>query len=341
MGKRLNQTKASIDDASSDVDLDISDEDGNVLVRFANGHVQTALFNSATAFNNYYTKAQIDAAIAARTAPAKLKVLVIGNSFSCDSFSYLPFILKENYGIDIELWVMYYGGAYTAQIASNYTSLSCIRYSIDTSQPSYAWATQNGVTPHAAVTAQTWDLIVLQQGSAKSYDLTNYTASVKSLIQSIQADCDYQVKLGWNINHIGTTHFTAQDKSNWQNVLNCCKIQPAAVVFPYGTAVYNAMDVFSDKGTYGYMTYDEAGHLQEGMPCYLAALANIQALFDEYYPTLHLSVIGDAFTPDSAKRMGGEQAHGTMLTMTADERLICQTAAVVANRDKFNVNPVQ
>lgn len=325
-------------------DLEIADENGYVLVRLADGHIETANFDSRNAggnvdLSNYYTKSEVNSLISQSgggTVRPTLKILVIGNSYSCDAFSYLPFILKDSFGIDIELGVYYRAGATTANYVDKYTQRNSddVYFSIKTATQS-SWSTSSTHTPHTAVTSDTWDMIVLQQGSASSYDISNY-ASVQALYNLIKADAQYDFVLGWNINHIRVNQFGTNNE-NWQNVLDCCKLQPSTFVFPYGTAIFNVMEKYKDiPSTGAYLMYNN--HLNEGLPCYLAAIANIQAIFDRYYPGL--SVLGDTFEPNTTQRMGGSQAHGNIYEMSADNRYVCQCAAILANKDKFNVNPI-
>lgn len=335
-------------------DLEFADENGNVLLRIADGHIQTANFDSREPGSstpvdlaNYYTKSQVytksevDSRIAAAgggggTTPASpLKILVLGNSFSCDAFSYFPFILKDNYGINVELGIFYKGGATTANYVSHYTEIdSGIYYSINTASQS-AWSISTNKTPQDAVKLKTWDMIVFQQGSDASFTISNY-ASVRELYNLVKADAAYNFILGWNINHLGVANFGTNNE-NWQKVLDCCKLQPATFVFPYGTAIFNLMNKYYNVGNAGYLLYNK--HLQEGMPCYLAAIANVQAIFDRYYP--NLSVLGNTFVPNTSQRLdGGLQAHGSIITMDAEQRYMCQCSAILANKDKFNVNEI-
>lgn len=332
------------EDNSNDSDLEFADEDGNVLLRLSDGHIETSNFDSREAggtvdLSNYYTKSEVNALIGggSSTPVSPLKILVIGNSYSCDSFSYLPFILKDSFGINIELGVYYRGGATTDDYLEKYTQnkYDDVYFSINTATQS-SWSTySSSYTPQTAVLSNTWDMIVLQQGSASSYDISNY-ASVQALYNRIKADAPYDFVLGWNINHIRTNQF-GENNENWKNVLGCCKLQPATFVFPYGTAIFNVMEKYKDiPSTGAYLMYNN--HLNEGLPCYLAAIANIQAIFDRYYPGL--SVLGDTFEPNTTQRMGGSQAHGNIYEMSADNRYVCQCAAILANKDKFNVNPI-
>lgn len=330
-------------------DLEFADSNGNVLMQMKDGHIKTKNFDSRTSggsqadLSNYYTRqqtysrSQVDAMISG-TAPARaLKILVLGNSYSCDSFSYLPFILKESYGIDIVLGVYYRGGAATDDyVDSGYTarSGSDVYYLIDTSTDS-SWNTDSSITPQNAVKSNTWDMIVLQQGSADSYTLSKY-ASVKTLYGLIKADANYDFILGWNINHLRSSQF-GTNKANCKTVLDLCKLQPATFVFPYGTAIFDIMDKYKNiPSSNAYMMYNN--HLNEGLPCYAAAITNVQALFDRFYPGL--SVLGNPFVPVDGKRMGGSQIHGYIISMDADDRYLCQQAAILANKDKFNVNPI-
>lgn len=77
----------------SGVDLEITDSGGNSLVKFANGHIQTSLFNSSN--------------ISVDDTAKPLKILFISNSFGCDAFAYLP-MLCAKHNITVTLGIAHY-----------------------------------------------------------------------------------------------------------------------------------------------------------------------------------------------------------------------------------------
>ena len=123
----------------ANTDLDIADEYGDVLVRFANGHVQTKNFNSreikiivdnaefadlnvadesgnvvlSVADGHIRTK-NFDSSNIELDKYAKkktIKYLAIGNSVNQDPACYIPYLLRKLYGddIDFEIGVAYHG----------------------------------------------------------------------------------------------------------------------------------------------------------------------------------------------------------------------------------------
>jgi hypothetical protein len=198
---------------------------------------------------------------------------------------------------------------------------------------------------------------VLQQASGSSYTASNYS-NVGSLVSKILADATNEdVIIGFSINHLGPDQFLSSgdvDNGNRQAVLNCIKtvVETASnhigFVFPYGTAIGAIQDKYKDMADW--MTYTttvsgqlyRSGHLNEGFPCYAAALANLQALFERFYPKY--SVLGDVFIPDTTHTV---QEHGTPVGVPGDlaewlsDSRVAQFAAMTANRNKFKINPVK
>lgn len=357
---------------ASPADFEIADENGNVLVRFENGHIKTENFDSssipayavdqALAANSTnpvenrvvtnalgskadsvttYTKTQVDNIVVAGQAP--LKVLVIGNSYSCDSFGLVPFILK-NYGIDIMIGIAYKGGASISQHVSYYNTANAYwYYSINTGNGDTSWAKQTNVKLHDKVIAVDWDIIVMQESHAAS--TTSETSEtpapfseVPTLIGKILDDMSKPVMFGWNINH------TAYECDQQTRVLDNCKAtidaNPIDIVFPYGTAVFDGRtnQTLAAIGDGGNLWNSDKLHLQEGLPVYLANLANVQALFKKFYP--RFCVMGDTFVPTVAYRFGDIQDHGEITGVTDANRRLAQKCAVMANKFNFDIKNI-
>lgn len=76
------------------------------------------------------------------------------------------------------------------------------------------------------------------------------------------------------------------------------------------------------------------------MPCYLAALANTQTLFNKFYP--QYSVYGDTLRPtdalDDTWHIQGQ--NGNCVGVTEANCRLAQICAIVANRYNFEIKTI-
>ena len=308
-------------------DLDIADGNGNVLARFYNGHIKTKYFDSS----------QIN------IGERKLKICVIGNSYSCDSFMYVPFILK-NYGIDIELGIYYRGGASLQnQIDEWLTGNSSSFYYIDTTTMT-AWTASSNATPYNAVRYKQWDIVVIQQSSTDSVTASTFQAA-RELEELILDNVGRTIVFGWNINinrASSGSDYTAIANTILDNIEATCKREPIDIIFPYGTAIFNARTnaTLDAIGAGGDLWASDKVHLQEGLPCYIAALANVQALFNRYYP--QFSVMNDTTRPTAANitAWNVQGQNGSSVGVTEANCRLAQICAVLANKFNFEITTI-
>jgi len=346
-------------------DLEFSDESGNVLVRFSNGHVKTKNFDSSNIptsssspdLSGYQTKLvsgtniktinglsilgsgnlQITGSGSSQSSTSSslhLKVLIIGNSYSNDSWMYVPPILKT-YGITISVGICYRAANYTEREVTDYNATEHYFYYIDTRSMT-AWTRASGKTIRECVKYCEWDIITLQQSSSKSVTLSNYNPSVANLISLIKADCSKPFMLGWNINHTRST--SDQPSSVLTNCKSMYDTKPISIVFPYGTAIFDARknSTLAAQGTGGNLWYSDGVHLQDGIGCYIASLAVIQALFDKFYP--HLSVLNDQTRPTDAWTSSWNMVETVGCTgVTEANCYLAQQCAIMANKNKFSI----
>lgn len=264
----------------------------------------------------------------------KLKILVIGNSYSNDSFMYLPFILK-NYGIDIELGIYYRAGGTLKNHVDEWNSANQPLYNIDTAIQT-TWQTTSGKTPKTAVEFKDWDIIVLQQSSEASVKLETFEPYARNLIQLINgARSGKPYKLGWNINinrKASGSDYESIAKTILSNIKATIDKEPISIIFPYGTAIFLSrkdatIGNISDGG-YGWAS--DYVHLQEGLPCYIASLANVEALFRVFYP--QFSVMGDITRPTQANisAWAVKEQNGSSVGITDVNCFLAQLYAVRA-----------
>ena len=104
MGKELNDKISEGSLPTTDIenaDLEFQDGEGNVLVRFANGHIQTKNFDSSEGGGG-----------SGGGASQSLKILFFGNSLTQDAIAYLPLLLNEIApNLDYTIYNWYNGGA--------------------------------------------------------------------------------------------------------------------------------------------------------------------------------------------------------------------------------------
>ena len=328
---KINQVNIKCSNNSTDADLNIMDESGNIILQLAGGHIRTKNFDSS------------DAAKSGQ----HLKICIIGNSYTADSWMYLPFILK-NYGITIEVGC-YIRSSGTLQNAVNEwstgaSSVSSAFYYINTKTQT-SWQTISlSASPQMATRYTNWDIMVLQQGSEASVDYSTYSYA-RQLEGLILDNVGKPVKFGWNINHnraSSGSDYEAVGNTILSNISRVCEKEPMSMIFPYGTAVFNARtnQTLAAIGAGGNLWYSDMVHLQEGLPCYIANLANVEAIFREFFP--HLSVMGDITRPTAANisAWAVKSTNGTSVGVTEANCRLAQICAVLANNYIFEIKTI-
>lgn len=358
-------------EADGNGDLDISDDAGYVLGRFENGHFRTKNFYSG----NIYTKSEVNTALTIKqdkltsgtniktingnsllgsgnietnTTPLHLKLVVIGNSYSADSFMYLPFILL-NYGITIELGVYHRGGASLQNQVDEWTTGngSASFWFINTKTQTSWQVISSNYSPKQAIDYKTWDIITIQQGSIASVDYSNYTTAARSLINLITDEVSYPYTLAWNINinrDSSGSDYTAISNQILTNINNICQREPVNIIFPYGTAIFDARtnNTLNAIGAGGSLYASDKVHLQEGLPCYIAAITNVQTLFNRYYPNLSVlnDSVGATITQSVIDGWGVKGQQETCVGISASNCRLAQICAILANRFNFEIKTI-
>lgn len=319
-------------------DLNVGDANGNILLQLADGGIKTKNFDSADLTSRVATlESKTDSSL------RHLKVLVIGNSYSQDSWCYLPFMLK-NYDITISVGISCIYGSSLQTHATSWTSNSATFYYIDTRTDS-AWKTIGTYSSENIVKYTDWDVILLQQQSTASVTASTYQPYAHTLVGYILDAATKPVKIGWNININPASagdDYTAIAKQILANIKTVTDAEPVNFIAPYGTAVFNARtnETLAAIGDGGNLWASDKLHLQEGLPCYLANLTSMQALFDMFYPWL--SVLGEPTRPTQTmiNTWGVPGQNGTCTGVSDEACRLAQYCAVAANKDKFNITTI-
>ena len=197
----------------------------------------------------------------------KLRILMIGNSFSDDTSEYAPQILK-NLGYEFEVGNMFIGGC---SISSHYSNLLANNakydfryYNGDKWDYNYGGVKQ---TLEYAIKFKDWDIITFQQASGDSGLSTTY-GDLSWLVDSVQRratnpNVKFFFNMTWayqqNSTHSAFPRYDSNQITMYNAILSAVDKSVDMRVIPNGTAIQNARTTFvGDNLTRdGYhLTYD-------------------------------------------------------------------------------------
>lgn len=222
-----------------------------------------------------------------RTQKEKLNILIIGNSFSRDAFSYVPAIMKDVYpSIQVEMEILYKGGkALDAHWNSINNSLN--DYILDSwDREKEKWIIRENVLADSVISSGIWDLLILQEGSSKAHSyqatqpyISQIVSHVKDILPNIKVA--YMINPAWAEGYEKLYEYSSIDVwsmfvSVAQQLIDKDDVQ---YVIPCGTGIQNArLTYFDAMGDFGHLSYD-GRHLQEGLPCFIDACTATESLF--------------------------------------------------------------
>lgn len=268
-------------------------------------------------------------------------VCVLGNSYSCDAFSYVPFILKE-YGITSNIHIYYRSGCSLSNLFREWDSVQYTHYYIDT-RTSNRWSTGEPLNPAQMLGTEKWDIVSLQQSSQQVCVEESYYPYVSEIINRITTLCPYEHDLAWfmAINRADNSNI----EGNLQTQKKIVEQYPFTMVLPVATAVFDCQNNTSlnSIGDWpdGRLYCSDGVHLQEGLPCYIAALAVTQAILDRFFP--EASVLGNTLRPNQEwiRTVNGIAPNGLPIGVTEGNCVLAQKAAILANRHVFEVVAIE
>ena len=184
------------------------------------------------------------------------KIFCIGNSYSDDSVRYIPEVL---YGLNQNNFVIanvYIGGAPLELHAQN--------IAIDAPAYEYRkfkgeWTNTPKVSILQALMDEDWDLVVLQQQSAKAGVSQSYSPYLQQIIEYVKEHCP-KAKIAFNMTWAYPSYskcgafeiFDCSVKKMYESIASVMtsRIEPNfdfSFVIPTGTALQNARTVIEDK----------------------------------------------------------------------------------------------
>ena len=284
-----------------------------------------------------------------------IRVLVIGNSFAQDSFAYVPFILNnvlKNVECNIQIGIYFIGSASLKDHWINYCRGefgSCEETTSNIYVPSDGKATlylyndrtankwsSSSVILSDVIGNYDWDIVALQQVSNETWLYDTFQPYYNRLAKVINAKSKNKaVKICFNMAH----------KMNGGNYSGTCTVAQQLLedtmtefVFPYGTAVENAMTTkLKDLNYVGSRMTGDDHHLQEGIPCQIAAYCVAQKILEIYQP--QLSVFGDITRCDAAWAVGKAipGPNGDYIGISDENCFIAQVCAIQAVKHPYTI----
>lgn len=220
-----------------------------------------------------------------------LNILALGNSFACDAYSYVPYVLQQSMPFeDVYFGILYHGAG---SLMNHYNNHMVNKEPYDTYYNFNAtgnWHAMGGnvASVDSILTSRDWDIVLLQQFSDQSRNYYYYQPYFNNLVDSIKSKVP-GAHIGWLINPSYADGFivgsdTYSSDSMFVDVAQCAQRllneTELDFVIPAGTAIQNARHTSLDAlGKFGHLSFD-GRHLQDGLPCLIEALTVAQTLAD-------------------------------------------------------------
>lgn len=291
---------------------------------------------------------------------ATVKILMFGNSFTQDSMSYVPFILKNIAPqINLTIGIAYIGGCPLVQHNVNLTGvpkeLNGTIYNVKNYDyekyinNAEKWVTIGSKSADEMLLDEDWDIITFQQNGEGAFAdfATHFEPYIFEIQKQIFSKVKKSIKLGWVLTHGSYSTDSAILLDRWQKTMeNTKKIQELTgnqIVFPYGTAIQNLKTTpLSKLGDGGNLLADIA-HLHEGIGCLTAAYANALTIINASGLNM-VSIIGEGTRPSKewCTKVGvlapnyGEKTND-VVGITEDNCYTAQVAAIMAVKDYTKV----
>ena len=252
------------------------------------------------------------------SAPSTLKVLAIGNSFSSDAVDYNLYDLFKSGGRSILIGNLNATGS-SLEDHWNRAEGKKAEYTYIKIVEGKRTITEGNVLDDI-LSDEAWDIVTIQQASAKSADKSSYMPFAQNLKQFVTAKTHAEVAFHQTWAYPGSAFENEPDNSQelmYQRIVAAVEETARSCgisrIIPTGTAVQNARTSYL-----GDHLNRDGLHLELDYGRYLAACVWFETLSGN-------SVVGNAFFPDS---------------ITKELATLCQTAAHLACLKRDAVTPM-
>ena len=298
----------------------------------------------------------------------EINILCLGNSFTEDTMSYVPYLLAESgiKGYTFNIYMTYISGASLAdykEYVEGGTPASEKNPILHVSTNGSPWVSQSLPSFLELITMENWDLVTIQQGGSinyTSYD-TNFKPYINAICQQIQMRANTGVKIGYIMSHasyVNTTNTLSFDTETTRlqerfegtneypgiaaNARRVMEETPVSILLPYGTAVQNlrTASYLNELGTKGHLSHDHI-HLTDGLPCLVAAYANALAILS--YCIGDKTILSSPINPTRAwlTEKNVPSSANSPVGLTAYNRRVAQTCAMLAIKKPFEISDIK
>lgn len=278
-------------------------------------------------------------------ANAKVKVLSIGNSFSHDAFSYVPFLMKDiDPEMELTLAIAAIGGCTVEQHAT-FSQTNEEKYDYHKYIPgATTWHHEGPISVKKAIQDEAWDIIIIQQQSERSQRYDTYQPYLNNFIDYIFKTVNKPVKLVWHLTpSYGHEPFEGLDM--YRRIAICAqqvlKDTPVEFVIPNGTAIQNARGTYlKELGDKGHLSGDNL-HMQEGLPRQIEAYTTILSLL-KLTGREYISIYGNK-TICSDEWLEGKKTWttGKSVGSVLENLETAQKCAIMAMKNPFEVSEIK
>ena len=341
---------------------DIELSNGVHAISFSNKHYNTggtanAVMYFSTPTDTIYYK-EVEIKVAQHTVTDTLRVLSIGNSFSLDALSYVPFIMNSVAPqIYLKLDIMYIGGGslnefYNALDSTTWapvdegTPTNFIHYWSHGAKP---WDARRDVPMTSVIDSHPWDVIVLQQQSNASRDYSTYQPYLSQIIDWLDEKVTWEHQYAWLItpSYPDNLPRLAPDTSSvqmFERILECVRnVQNDTgieLLLPCGTAIQNARTTPLDSlGDFGHL-FDYL-HLQDGIPCLIEAYAATAALLARYGLSDRVWTDTTWINQQWLHFNNIQEINGLPVGMSEENRAIAKQCAIKALENPLSITTIE
>lgn len=272
--------------------------------------------------------------------PSTINILIFGNSFSRDAFSYMPFVIEScTEGISINVDILQIGGVslktHYNRILEHKAGFILDRYTTEAKK----WTFTDSIMADSVVLARDWDMVIFQEGrgNARDYSLMSlYCGNIKDYI--LQYNSTTAFAFMTNPSFFDAPSLVDSNSDYYLLAQNSQRIRSEGIVdytIPCGTAIQRARHTFLDSiGDYGHFSY-EGRHLQEGLPCLIEAYTAAQTIMDIF--GIEGSINGNPLrvTQAWAISKGIPGRHGVVIEGSEWDYFVCQQCALFASQHPF------
>ncbi len=268
-----------------------------------------------------------------------INVLLIGNSFASDAIMYVPFVLKSIIpNIKFTIGLAHIPGSSLEQqynaINGNTNSYSYVKIT----EKNSAW---NNAIPNTNIETilndNKWDIISVQQVSDTANDYSTYQPYLNNIIKLLFDKVSKPVRIGFLMGQSTGSSVGFEEavelyfQKQIEAINKVLEETPISFFYPIATAIQNARSTSLDSlGAWGHLGAD-AKHLNEGVPCLIAAYTVTLKIL-ELYGLQQYGIYGDKTLPTQEwinERNIFEQ-QGTSVGAIEDNVRIGQMCAVAA-----------